>query len=145
AVITDLQLVNPIGGPGSLTASDSSVSGRLEDPESVSYRDVEIDRDGDGVVDATVQTDGDGVFVYRADGLEYGSVTLNFRGRSWDNATASYQPGEWATFTFTYTAPVVTGPAITELALASDSGPSAYDNATANPSLAGRVAGDGPF
>lgn len=110
----------------------------------MTYMTVEIDANGDGVVDTKTQTGGGGSFRYVPLNQTPGTYTIRARTKQWDYGTRQIQTGLWNPITYTIVAVVNNPPSITGLRLGSDSGSSPSDGYTANPMIAGTVSNDQP-
>lgn len=131
-------------------ASDPTITGQVarpgdRSPGAVAALTVEIDTNADGTPDATVLTDEQGNFSYTVPtsgtgGLAAGTVTINARVRTHNYATSAFDYSGWTPLTFTYQPPPpLAAPAFTSLGLADDSGDSASDGITANPTISGQI------
>ncbi|MCY2990951.1 MAG: hypothetical protein NTY19_24210 [Planctomycetota bacterium] len=121
---------------------DATLTGNLGNDGAVAYQTVEFDRDADGVADASVIADANGDFTYLPPGLSLGTHTIAARGVEWDYRNQQQLYGPWTTLTFTLEAETNAVPVVQTVGLLSDSGSSATDGATANPTLVGQLADD---
>lgn len=123
---TDLQTIDP-GMFGIVTNSDGSVGGIT----------VEMDVNGDGIADLQSQTDASGKYVLTPESLATGSVTVQLRSKEplHQYTNTAFVTGPWTPFTFTLQP--VTAAEVSQLKLANDTGSSATDNVTADPTLVG--------
>lgn len=123
---TDLQTIDP-GVFGFVTNSDGPVSAIT----------VEMDVNGDGNADLQSQTDASGKYVLTPEGLATGSVTVQLRSKEalHQYTYTDFVTGPWTPFTFTLQS--VPAAEVSQLKLANDTGSSATDNVTADPTLAG--------
>ncbi len=120
--------------------SDPRVRGQLTLEDGISAENVRIEMDvnNDGVVDGSTWTAADGSFQYRPTGVAVGSVTIAARSTRWDYVTDAEIAGTWKPYTFTYEP--LTPPAVSVLALSLDTGNSATDRITTDPTVTGSLA-----
>jgi large repetitive protein len=100
---------------------------------------VEIDQNGDAVVDGSVTVDSDKKFSYTPDLASYGAAAVKLRVKEWNNSAGTFTYTAWTTFNLTYSG--LGAPAVTDLALQTDTGASATDKVTRDPTLQGRLEG----
>jgi hypothetical protein len=106
---------------------------------------VEVDLDGNAVdehiADDAVFTDANGNFTYLPEALTAGEHTLYVRGLAWDAASNAYVSGDWRDITFTYTPPDYAAqmPSGLTFGLYSNTGSSAGDEYTGDPTLSGSI------
>lgn len=120
--------------------NDPRVRGQLTLEDGISAENVRIEMDvnNDGVVDGSTWTAADGSFQYRPTGVAVGSVTVAARSTRWDYVTDAEIAGTWKPYTFTYEP--LTPPAVSVLALSHDTGNSATDRITTDPTVTGSLA-----
>ncbi|PHS10434.1 MAG: hypothetical protein COA78_11410, partial [Blastopirellula sp.] len=82
------------------------------------FSKIEIDTDGDQVVDGTVYSDLDGNFDFSPLLTTYGSITIDHRTTAWDEGAAMLLTGPWTSMTFTLEEE--SAPDISTLTLASE-------------------------
>ena len=124
-----------------LLTTQREIRGRLSG-DVVSNVTVELDNDGDGVVDGRRITDQWGIFEYRPSGLTAGSVTIAARSSVWDVVAGAYVQGNWNTITYTLEALVQSALTVDGLSLQTDTGASDTDNVTSIATVTGSVTGD---
>lgn len=85
-------------------SENTTIAGLLfaEDPALVSQMIVQVDENGDGVVDGATTADAQGGFVYRPNFLPFGEVTVRFRPVEWNSSNAGYDVGPWSSLSFTH-------------------------------------------
>ncbi|MCA9178641.1 MAG: hypothetical protein KDB14_29470 [Planctomycetales bacterium] len=118
--------------------SDPSVSGRVSNESSVDDLVVELDYDGDGVVDEVTRTDVYGQFRITPVGLPFGTTTIAARASEITDDGQLLQSG-WSSITFEYDSPAPTAATIDTLGLANDTGVDDTDGVTWDAQLAGQV------
>lgn len=142
-VVAALALLNDDGTSNTdLVTSDPTLTGHLEDDAEVRYLSVEFDHDDDGIVDGSISADTRGHFVYVPEGLAAGPLTVQARALAWDYIEQTTVAGNWTPLSFTYEPFVNAPPMVESLSLLSDTGASASDSLTANPSIFGTVNND---
>jgi hypothetical protein len=129
---------------------DSSIRGRLEqvdglDADRNGTLTVQLDVDADGVVDATVTPDSQGWFTYEPSAWQPGPKTIQARTRFAPRLQADApQPpvhSSWASLQFVLESPPLSATSIERIELAHDTGLSAEDGSTDDPTLQGQVRG----
>lgn len=107
--------------------------------DSPGKRLIDIDINGDNVVDAQTITDAKGTFTYVPIGWNNGAHTIRARTRYWDQSTSTGVLGDWKSLNVTLVSPSNVVPQIDSFRLYSDSGTSATDGHSKNPLLVGQV------
>lgn len=97
---------------------------------------VEVDRDGDSLVDARIDIDEAGQFLYLGEGYIHGSQTLRFRSAFFDPVVGDTSFSPWQSFTFDYQ-PLSLPELHIELLI--DDGESATDRITTVDTLSGTL------
>lgn len=137
--IGNLQLVRDTGVSNTDAITyDPRIRGTLTDDEAIGSQVVELDTNGDNVVDSTTQAAADGTFSF-SPAVAFGDRTLRVRGRSHDDYQNADVVGSWSTIVVHYFAPV--GPAISSFTLANDNGESTTDGSTSDPATHGQISG----
>jgi len=136
-VVSSFTLLHGSGEPGSLTATDPTVTGTLTNDGAVSALRVEFDLDNNGTVGQSTYTDSSGNFTYTPHGLQPGAKTVKARAVEWDDQTASQLFGDWVTLSYTLLEDL--GPTVNNLHLVCDTGESGTDLVTSDPRVTGRV------
>lgn len=101
---------------------------------------IEFDTTGDETPEGSTFSDEFGNFQFEARGLASGEQTVRVRAARYDGLSDQFVAGPWTAFTLTITAASL--PAVTGLRLVSDTGASATDNVTTDPTLGGTLTGD---
>jgi VCBS repeat-containing protein len=152
AAVSQLKLGNDTGTSASdNTTNDATLVGRLAAPGEIAYRTVELEcYSGTTIAPANLlrsgraQSDGEGAFQFLPVGLGTGTRTVRARVSQWDANQGAFVGGTWSTsFTFTLEAAPQTLATVSGLALTHDTGTSASDGVTSDPSLYGQVENDG--
>ncbi len=100
---------------------------------------VEIDRDGDEVVDDHMAVDESGGYSYRPWGVLPGPQAWQIRAAVWDENSQSTTRDAWREFVFTFAEDATPAPELLELGLLVDSGPDGGDRRTATSWITGRI------
>ena len=96
---------------------------------------VEIDTNSDGRVDGRTTAE-DGRFEFRAEPLHSGRQNFRMRAAQWDTTLGMLLRGPWTDYVFQWSP---SAPAIGELALANDTGPSGNDGRTWDATVRGSL------
>jgi len=137
--VAELALVEDTGvNQSDFVTSNSAILGRLVNSGTVAGLTIEIDVDGDGIVDGTTTTDAMGRFRFSPVGLSPGPKSISARGVAYNYATEALEPGEWSSISFSLVATTNEPAIITDLGLLNDSGIMG-DNRTKDARLTGRV------
>ncbi|MCO6456559.1 MAG: hypothetical protein J5I93_14775 [Pirellulaceae bacterium] len=138
--VADWQVVDGVvDHQGRLVAGAAVVSGSLAGVLDDSVGRVEWDHDGDGQVDGTSSLDVDGQFLYRLPDAQPGEIVLHARGAAWDHRLLTFQVGAWQSLAFTLTAPRELPSLVPRLTLRHDTGTSAADGVTSDPTVIGTL------
>ena len=139
-VVSTLDLANPESGTP-LRTYDPTVTGTVTNDGPVGQLRIEFDVDANGTVDQSAETDANGHFNFSLSGLKTGENTVKARAVEWDYDAAAEVAGAWKSLTFIYNG--ADGPTIDNFRLQNDTGTSATDLVTSDPTVAGEVsAGD---
>lgn len=143
ATVAELKLHSDTGAsPGDRITSDSVLVGRLAAPGPIASVSVEFDVGGNSTIDGYATTDSLGYFRFEPVLTSLGPVTVRARASVWDENAVAFVGGAWTTLDFTLVAPQEPLATVPELALLRDTGTSASDRITADPSVVGRLADD---
>lgn len=143
--IASLSLANDTGTAGDNITEDPTLTGTILNDGMFDSINVEIDYNGDGVMDDYLPAEADGTFVIDPSSfISYGEVTIAVRAVEMNMTTSELLIGEWTSITFTYQAPPNDPPSILNLSLLNDTG-DVGDNVTQDPTLTGAVLNDGTF
>ena len=133
--IQNLVLTNDTGTPGDLITSDPRITASLSDSDGGGLLyGYEVDWNGDGTVDASVDWFGDGpgygtpttplnapFTIDLSSHVSHGAVNAKVRGLQM-STSGTVTPGAWSTLSFTYQAPPNVAPVVQSLNLTNDTG-----------------------
>lgn len=122
---------------------DPTLSGTVAGTGGLAYRRIEFDHDGNGAPDGSAVTDDLGNFTYRPSGLPAGAVNVSARVQAWNYNQRQLVFSTWTTCSFTLEIQARPAPEINTLVLLRDTGASANDGITTNPTLTGSLSGTG--
>jgi len=145
--VQTLALVNDTGTPGDLITSDPRITATLSDPDGGGLvYGYEVDWNGDGTVDSSVDWFGDGpgygtptiplntpFTVDLTNHVSYGAINAKVRGLQ-KSSSGGITSGDWSTLSFTYQAPQNVAPVVQNLTLTNDTG-TAGDLITTDPRI----------
>jgi hypothetical protein len=136
--ISNLQLARQTGAGSDYGTFDATITGTVTDASGpVVGAVIESTRsDGGGDGDAAV-ADANGNFSFVPQSLMAGTVSVSVRAKVWDDIRSEFVYGPWRTLDFTYEAPP--SAVVSDLQLLDDTGASATDNITTDPTLSGHV------
>ncbi len=140
ATLSPLALVEDTGTVGDGKSANPSLKGTVTNDGLYSGLVVQIDHNGDDIADGVAGVDSTGNFTYTPHGLAYGTYTFRARVKEL-NQLGTPMYSSWQTLALDYQPEAYQGVKITTLNLASDTGNSATDGATSNPSLTGSISG----
>ncbi|MCA9106170.1 MAG: hypothetical protein KDA83_12120 [Planctomycetales bacterium] len=115
------------------------IVGRLVDDGPLEGREVEIDLNQDGTIDAFARSDAYGEFAATLLGVAPGEVNIRVRARELDLATGNLLVSDWSNLTFNLSAPSSTVAGLQTLGLANDDGADNADLETTDPTITGTV------
>lgn len=143
--IAELRLLSDVGESDvGRNTSVSTIVGRLAGSD-VGGRLVEFDHDGDERAEGTATSDSQGNFTYVPAGLSAGPVTIRGRTSQWNEYESRQEYGAWRSLSFELVVPETEALSVRDLRLASDTGTSASDRVTSDPTLVGQLSGAGPW
>ncbi|MGB7326384.1 MAG: hypothetical protein WBD31_16040, partial [Rubripirellula sp.] len=117
---------------------DPTISGVLRNIRpSLTNLQVEIDTNGDGVVDDKMFVDHNGHFVYVPTDLSPGYTTIAVRSSAFDKTSATTEHGNWSYISFNFVPSQA--PEIMDFGLLVDDGISAFDGITTQATLMGQL------
>ena len=142
AQLADLALLRDTGVSATDGVTrDATLTGRLTDSDGQGgLYTVEIDFDGDDLVDQTLDVAADEPFVLEPEGLAEGVYTLRLRGSEYDSYQGGRVAGPWSEIAFTLEIP---RPQFDSLGLDRDTGTDDADRVTYDPTIAGALSFDG--
>lgn len=138
-LVIELGLQNDTGDPEDLNTSDATIAGRISNEGTLSGIAIELDYDGDGVVDGASTTDRWGRFFHKPTGLPTGTISIAARARETRGVGQDDLIGQWFALTFNYDAGAAFSPVVENLALLQDTGSSDSDQKTTVSVITGTV------
>ena len=133
-IVGGLALVNDTGMPGDNVTSDPRIAGTVTYTGSMGQVQVELDLNGDGVVDSTATPSPMGMFQLNPSAASVPVGSVSARVRAVDFISPMQQiVGQWQTLDFTYQPPL---PTLSGIALVNDTGMPG-DDVTTDPRLTG--------
>ena len=143
--IAELRLLSDTGESSSdLITSVSTLVGRVAGSD-VGGLLLQWDHNGDDQAEGTATSDSEGNFTYVPAGLSAGPVTIRGRTSHWYEYESRQEHGEWRSLTFVLVEPEPGSLHVRDLALAYDTGSSASDRVTSDPTVTGQLFGPGPL
>jgi hypothetical protein len=137
--VTMLELADPISG-STTTTNVATVQGQVAEPVGGGQIvNLQFETNGGSQPDATGATDPQGNFTFSPVDPAYGTQTVSVRSDVLDPVSGTIKYSPWVSITFTYAAPTVPPPTVTDLQLADPTGPAGSETVTSNAEITGRV------
>jgi len=100
--IANLRLLSDSGIAGDNITANTTITGEVENADTLPGLYMEFDHTGNGQVDSYGFVDSDNTFTHEPFALSLGSVTVGARASWWDADAGAFAVGAWETLTFTY-------------------------------------------